>query len=186
MTTAPDVLAEAARRGVVLSVEGDRLTWRAPAGAVTPDLMESMRTHKTAILAALREPDVIARQRWGRPPDVEIPLSLLKPILSDRDTELVTEHTARQPAEVVRWVCQQANRYDVSASHWQPPAVRELAAMLDCLLWQWEQVLTPPARASRYDRVQEAVRKVRDLEEAARYFTEHQPAPAGEKERPSP
>ena len=184
MTTAPDVLAEAARRGVVLSVEGDRLTWRAPAGAVTPDLMESMRTHKTAILAALREPDVIARQRWGRPPDVEIPLSLLKPILSDRDTELVTEHIARQSAEVVRWVCDQANRYDVSASHWQPPAARELAAMLDCLLWQWAHVLAPPERATRFDRIQEAVRKLRGLGRTARFFTEHQPALAGEKEPP--
>ena len=39
---------------------------------------------------------------------------------------------------------------------WQPPAVRELAAMLDCVLWQWEYILTPPDRASHYDRVQEA------------------------------
>jgi hypothetical protein len=183
MTTAREIMAEAARRGVALAVEGDRLSWRAPAGAVTPDLIEGMKAHKAAILDALREPDIMARQRYGRPPDCEIPLTVLRPMLSDRDAELLTAFIERQPAPVVRWVCCQADRYDVAAPQWQPPAVREYAAMLDCLLWQWAELASLPApdRASRYDRVQEAVKLLRSLEEADRYFTEHRPAPAGEK-----
>jgi|GEM_PF-4991739 len=168
MTTAREIMAEAARRGVALAAKGDRLTWRAPAGAVTPDMIEGMKAHKAAILAALREPDVIARQRYGRPPEGEIPLSVLKPVLADRDAELVTAFITRQPAAVVRWVCVQADRYDVAAPHWQPPAVRELAAMLDCVLWQWGNILPPPDRASYFDRVQEAVRMLRDLDAEAR------------------
>ena len=172
MTTAAEVMAEAARRGVTLAVEGDWLSWRAPAGAVTPDLIEGMKTHKAAILSALRKPDIMARQRYGRPPDCEIPLTVLRPILSDLDAELLVSFFERQPAPVVRWICCQADRYDLAARQWQPPAVREYAAMLDCILWQWQHVLTPPDRASRAERTQEAVRLLRDLEEAHRYFAE--------------
>ena len=181
MTTATEIMADAARRCVSFSVEGDRLTWRAPAGAVTPFLVETFRAYKPEIMAALREPDAIARQRYGRPPQAEIPLTLAKPWLADRDAELVTGFIERQPAEVVRWVCVQADRYDVAAPTWQPPAVRELAAMLDCLLWQLEHALTPPAQASRYDRIQEAVKTLRALDEAARFFDEPRPAKDGEK-----
>jgi hypothetical protein len=163
MTTAREIMAEATRRSVALAVEGDRLSWRAPAGAVTPDLIEGMKTHKAAILDALREPDIMARQRYGRPPDCEIPLTVLRPMLSDRDAELLTAFIERQPAPVVRWVCCQADRYDVAAHQWQPPAVREYAAMIDCLLWQWGQVLTLPDRASRQDRTKEAIQLLRDL-----------------------
>jgi len=181
MTTVREIIDEAVRRGVVLAVEGDRLSWRAPAGAMTPELIESIKGHKAAILAELREPDVIARQRYGRPPDCEIPLAVLKPVLSDRDVELVADFITRQPPAVVRWVCVQADRYDVAASKWQPPAVRELAAMLDVILWQWEQVLTPPQKASRYDRVQESIRRLRDLHATSRSFDKLRSKPVDKK-----
>ena len=181
MTTAREIMEEAARRGVALAVEGDRLSWRAPAGAATPDLIEGMKAHKAAILEALREPDIMARQRYGRPPDCEIPLTVLRPMLSDRDAELLTAFIERQPAPVVRWVCCQADRYDLAARQWQPPAVREYAASLDCLLWQWEPLLPQPDRASRYDRVQAAVRKLRGIEDAARHFAANPLKPVTDK-----
>ncbi len=38
--------------------------------------------------------------------------------------------------------------------------------MQDCLLWQWEEIL--PGGAGRYERMMLAIRKLRDLAEAAR------------------
>jgi hypothetical protein len=173
--TVSDILAEAGRRGVALTAVGDLLSWRAPAGAVTADLLERMKAHKEAILTALREPDVMARQRYGRPPDCEIPVTVLRPMLSDRDAELITNFIERQPAAVVRWVFEQANRYDVVARNWQPPAVRPLAAMLDCLLWQWEHTFYRHSGSNRHDRIQETVEKLQGLDEAARYFKHDTP-----------
>lgn len=173
MKTASEVMSEAARRGVVLGVKGDQLSWRAPAGAMTSDLIEAMKMHKAAIRKALQGQDIIARQRYGRFPDSEIPLTLHRPMLSDQDAELLTAFIDQQPPPVVRWVVSQADRYDVAAPHWQPPAVREQAAMLDCLLWQWGELASIPApnRTSRYDRVQAAVRLLRHLDEANREAT---------------
>ena len=176
MTTARGVIAEATGRGVALSVEGDHLFWRARTGVVTQDLIEDMKLHKTEIMDALREPDPMAGQRYGRPPDCEIPLSILRPTLTDRDAELLHAFIERQPAPVVNWVCCQADRYDVAAQRWQPRAVREYAAMLDCLLWQWEHILTAPDRANRHERVQEALRNLDGNERFDRIFTQQRTA----------
>jgi len=81
----------------------------------------------------------------------------------------------------VRWVCVQADRYDVASSKWQPPAVRELAAMLDVILWQWEKILSPPQNASRYDRVQESIRRLRDLHATSRSFDKLRSNPTHKK-----
>lgn len=176
------VLAQCARRGVVLAAEGDRLSWRAPAGAVTADLIEAMKTHKGAILAGLVEPDAMARQRYGRPPDHEIQPAALKPSVSDRDADLLMAWVGRQPARVLSWIVCQADRYDAAHPEWQPPVVREYAAVLDVLLWQFEPLASVPApdRASRWDRVQAAIKVLRGIQEAKAYFAEPQP-PTAEK-----
>ena len=44
--TVYDTIAEAARAGVSLSLDGDRLRYRAPAGALTPDLRAGLAAHK--------------------------------------------------------------------------------------------------------------------------------------------
>jgi hypothetical protein len=170
MTTAREIIDEAARLGVALAVEGDRLTWRAPAGAMTPDLIETMKGHKAAIVAELREPDIIARQRYGRPPDCEVDLAVIRPSLTDKDAALLTDFITGQPPAVLRWVLMQADRYDTAFSQWQPPAVREYAAMLDCLLWQWERVLELPPAATRSERTEIALRVLRGNAAAARCF----------------
>ena len=51
--TATALLQALAGRGVVLTAEAGRLRYRAPAGAVTPDLRRQLEAHKAALLLAL-------------------------------------------------------------------------------------------------------------------------------------
>ena len=53
MNAVADLLAHLSRLGVELVPRGDRLRYR-PRSAVTPDLVERLRTHKTQLLAILR------------------------------------------------------------------------------------------------------------------------------------
>ena len=47
------LIANLQRRGVELAAEGDRLRYRAPRGALSPELLADLRSHKTEILAEL-------------------------------------------------------------------------------------------------------------------------------------
>jgi len=51
--TAKALLQDLAGRGVVLTAESGRLRYRAPAGAVTPDLRRQLEAHKAALVALL-------------------------------------------------------------------------------------------------------------------------------------
>jgi hypothetical protein len=53
--SAPALLEEARRRGVELRLEGGRLRYRAPAGALTAELREALRAHREELLELLRE-----------------------------------------------------------------------------------------------------------------------------------
>lgn len=53
--TALALLAELRRRGVVLEASGDRLRYRAPAGAMTAELRAALAAHKAELLMMLRE-----------------------------------------------------------------------------------------------------------------------------------
>jgi len=133
------------------------------------------------------ESRVADRQRWGLPPGEEIPLATLTPTLRPADVDLLTAHMKRQPPAVWQWIEDQAGRYAQRDTR-RPRPDAFLAAALDCLLWQWAELasLPPPDRASRYDRIQEAVKLLRSIEEADRHFTEHRPALAGEKTKGEP
>ena len=50
----PDLLAELQGRHIVLFPEGDRIRYRGPRGAMTPDLLERLRRSKAELLEALR------------------------------------------------------------------------------------------------------------------------------------
>ena len=49
------LMADLKQRGVELAVDGDRLRWRAPEGVVTADVIETLRSHKPEVIAALAE-----------------------------------------------------------------------------------------------------------------------------------
>lgn len=53
MTTGAALLQDLTARGVVLTAEAGRLRYRAPAGAVTPDLRRQLEWHKAALVALL-------------------------------------------------------------------------------------------------------------------------------------
>lgn len=54
--SAAAIVDEARRRGVDLIADGDRLRVEAPAGVMTPDLLEALRACKPDIIATLRAP----------------------------------------------------------------------------------------------------------------------------------
>ena len=54
MTAGVEILAEAARRGVILAVEGNWLNWKAPSRAMTSDLIETLRKNKKELIELLR------------------------------------------------------------------------------------------------------------------------------------
>lgn len=70
------LLAELARRDVVLAADNDRLEVDAPKGVITPRLREQLVTHKAALLSAIRarrqESPCFAcghTEYWERPPE---------------------------------------------------------------------------------------------------------------------
>jgi hypothetical protein len=53
---APEILAELARRGVEVAVDGDRIRFR-PQGAVTPDMRAALAEHKADLIRLLGTDD---------------------------------------------------------------------------------------------------------------------------------
>ena len=54
--TTPELLAELASAGVVLGVDGDRLTYDAPAGVMAPERLELVKSHKAELLGLVGGP----------------------------------------------------------------------------------------------------------------------------------
>jgi hypothetical protein len=52
---AEEILSYVRQKGVVLIPDGDRIKYKAPSGVMTPKLIETIRTHKQAILGALSQ-----------------------------------------------------------------------------------------------------------------------------------
>jgi hypothetical protein len=171
---------QAARQSGESGQSGDGRTGSLIAPAAGPELRQSGQSGESG--GCESESRVADRQRWGLSPGEEIPLATMTPTLRPADVELLTAHMKRQPPDVWQWIEDQAGRYARRDAR-RPRPDAFLAAALDCLLWQWAELANLPApdRASRYDRIQEAVKLLRSLEEADRYFTEHPPAPAGQK-----
>ena len=69
-----DLLSELRTRGVVITVEGDRLHCNSPKGVLTPEIRKELADHKSEILRLLGEPSQLRDVRVA--PDVsEFPLS---------------------------------------------------------------------------------------------------------------
>ena len=52
--TSSEILTKLDRRGVVLEPNGDKLRYRAPQGALTPELREAITENKAEIISTLR------------------------------------------------------------------------------------------------------------------------------------
>lgn len=74
--TATDVLRDLQAKHILLSVEGERLTYDAPAEVMTPDVLNLLRQYKAGLLALLEPPrasvasidDREQHQHMQRPP----------------------------------------------------------------------------------------------------------------------
>jgi hypothetical protein len=80
---APEVLAELSRRGVEVTIEGDRIRFR-PQGAVTPDLRAALVEHKADLIRLLGTDDDevawrVAAMRPQVPRTGAIPVLLARP-----------------------------------------------------------------------------------------------------------
>lgn len=73
--TAVALVHEASRRGVDLTADGDRLRVEAPAGVMTPELLEALRARKVEILEELRRQGVPPPPRIGRCGELVIPFA---------------------------------------------------------------------------------------------------------------
>lgn len=162
--TVDTLLEEIKGRGIRLTVAPEGIRYKAKPGTMTPELVEAIKSHKPEITAALQSP-VLARQRWGMPPHEEFILAEHPPRLSEEETRLVIEAITRQPPDVIRWALDQADRYE-DARHW-PPAVCDIAGVLDALLWQHQGHLQGQ---TRQERTRELLDLFRDIEVAAKYF----------------
>jgi hypothetical protein len=85
---ASTLLADLHRRGIKLSVSGERLSIDAPKGSVTPDLRSALTEHKPDLIRLLTEDEheVAWRAEFMRtqlPPSGPIPFLVARPSLSD-------------------------------------------------------------------------------------------------------
>ena len=89
--TSSETLAELDRRGVVLEPNGDRLRYRAPQGALTPELREAITENKAEIISTLR------RLGDGQLPPVN------RPPKTEQELRRWMDHTADSEA-FARWL----------------------------------------------------------------------------------
>ena len=69
--TSGETLAELERLGVVLEPNGDKLRYRAPQGALTPELREAITENKAEIISTLRRLGDGQAPPLDRPPKTE-------------------------------------------------------------------------------------------------------------------
>ena len=89
--TSGETLAELERLGVVLEPNGNKLRYRAPQGALTPELREAITENKAEILSTLR------RVGDGQPPPLD------RPPKTEQELRRWMDHTA-DPEVFVRWL----------------------------------------------------------------------------------
>ena len=155
-------------RQVVLFPCGDKIRWRAPKGAITLELKSEIRKHKDELLAQARS-SLCVRHRWGSSPPRPLSLAVHPPQLSEKDRDLVRGAINRQPIAVFHWILGndhqqgQADRYGAE-KHW-PWSECNMAAAVDCLLWQREWQLKDLTRPQA---LQALLQELADTEDEVR------------------
>ena len=89
--TSGETLAELERLGVVLEPNGDKLRYRAPQGALTPELREAITENKAEIISTLR------RVGDSQPPPLD------RPPQNEQELRRWMDHTA-DPEAFPRWL----------------------------------------------------------------------------------
>ena len=89
--TSSETLAELERLGVVLEPNGDKLRYRAPQGALTPELREAITENKAEIISTLR------RLGDGQAPPLD------RPSKTEHELRRWMDHTA-DPEAFARWL----------------------------------------------------------------------------------
>ena len=89
--TSSETLTELDRRGVVLEPNGDKLRYRAPQGALTPELREAITENKAEIISTLR------RLGDGQAPPLD------RPPQTEQELRRWMDHTA-DPEAFARWL----------------------------------------------------------------------------------
>ena len=97
--TSSETLAELDRRGVVLEPNGDKLRYRAPQGALTPELREAITENKAEIISTLR------RVGDGQPPPLD------RPPQNEQELRRWMDHTA-DPEAFAQWLERAMNYTD--------------------------------------------------------------------------
>jgi hypothetical protein len=64
--SAQALLEDLRAKGVILSRQDDRLDYRGPAGAITPDTLAALRESKSQLLMLLRREERKAKQEWRK------------------------------------------------------------------------------------------------------------------------
>ena len=89
--TSGETLAELERLGVVLEPNGNKLRYRAPQGALTPELREAITENKAEIISTLR------RLGDGQAPPAD------RPLRNEQELRRWMDHTA-DPEVFARWL----------------------------------------------------------------------------------
>ena len=89
--TSSEILTKLDRRGVVLEPNGDKLRYRAPQGALTPELREAITENKAEIISTLR------RLGDGQAPPLD------RPPQNEQELRRWMDHTA-DPEAFARWL----------------------------------------------------------------------------------
>ena len=89
--TSSETLTELDRRGVVLEPNGDKLRYRAPQGALTPELREAITENKAEIISTLR------RLGDGQAPPLD------RPSKTEQELRRWMDYTA-DPEAFARWL----------------------------------------------------------------------------------
>ncbi len=111
--TLTEVLMRARRAGIVLEAQGEHLVIDAPAGSITPDLRDALKTHKSEILLALTPPPRFVTLLGGLTvPEAAIQLALELeargiPLRTDAEHQFLIPSdaslTERDHAAIRRW-----------------------------------------------------------------------------------
>jgi hypothetical protein len=100
--TALELLETLKRRGVDLDPVGESLHYRAPAGALTPDLRQALAAHKAEVLAHLRGEMVGLPTHPGDWPEEWLEAFIERAGIMEFDGGLPRQEAERRAEELVR------------------------------------------------------------------------------------